>query len=130
MSARTDGGVLDPDAPEYGEGVEIQNLQSQAPMGGSPGAGAAGGGFAGVDLSGITPLGAPGDPSIPVTAGAAAGPGPGPGVLGLPLNPREEAKADARALDPAFVQVLLAASTRSGATPSFRRAVRDIVTNL
>lgn len=131
MSARTDGGVLDPDAPEYGEGVEMQNLSSQAAMAGGGGApGGAGGGFAGVDMSAITPLGAPGQMGLPVTAGADAGAGPGASALGLPMNPREEAKADARSLDPAFIQVLLAASTRSDSTPSFRRAVRGIVNNL
>lgn len=128
MSARTDGGVLDPNAPEYGEGVEIQNLQAEGASGmggGAPG----GGGFAGVDLSGVTPLGAPGQSGLPVTAGADVGAGPGPEALGLPMDPAAEERADVAALDPAFIQVLLAASTRSDATPSFRRAVRKIVMN-
>lgn len=128
MSARTDGGVLDPDSPEYGEGVEMQNLQMDAPMAGA-GGGPGGGGFAGLDASGIVPLNAPGQMGLPVTAGAASGPGPGPEALGLPMDPLDEEKADAAALDPALVQVLLAATTRSDATPSFRRAVRKIVLN-
>lgn len=129
MSARTDGGVLDPDAPEYGEGVEMGNLTSQAPMAGQGGAPAGGGGFAGLDTSGLVGLGAPGEMGLPVTAGADLGEGPGPGALGLPTTPIEERKADAQALDPAFVQTLLAAATRADATPSFRRAVRNIVLN-
>jgi hypothetical protein len=65
-----------------------------------------------------------------VTAGAAAGAGPGPEALGLPMDKTQESKADVRALDPAMVQALLAAASRPGATPSFKRRVREMTTYL
>lgn len=123
-SARTDGGVMDPDAPEYGEGVEIQNLTQAAPLTGQ------GGGVAapqGGQMPSFVGLGAPSQDSRPVTTGAAAGAGSGPEALGLPMSPGQERQADARALSPSMVQALLAAATRSDATPSFKRLVRQVV---
>lgn len=119
---------MDPGAAAYGEGVELADLQSQAPMAGA--AGAAPGGAPG--MAGPPPLGldAPSQIDLPVTSGAAAGPGDGPEALGLPQDPNEESKADVRSLDPAMVQALLAAASRPDATPSFKRRVREITTYL
>lgn len=128
MSARTDGGVMNPNAPAYGENLELQNLQSQAPVAGSAGAPASPGG-APVAAGGPTaiPLGAPSQDGRPVTAGAAAGAGPGLEALGIPTDPMSEKLADQKALDPGLVKALIAASMRGDATPSFRRMVRSVL---
>lgn len=124
LSARTDGGVMNPNSPSYGEGATLETLKAGAPL-------AAGGGGVsaparGADpLAALTPLGAPTtDPTTPVTAGAALGDGPGVSALGLPQTPDDEKRADAKALGPAL-QVLIAAAGREDATPSFRRLVRQ-----
>lgn len=124
-SARTDGGVMDPDAPGYGEGVELQNLQ-QAGAAAIAGAPPGGGGGGGDPLAGVVPLGAPPSMGVPVTAGAAAGEGPGPEALGLPTDRRSEDKADAAALDPALINAMFAKATDPSATPSFKRRVREL----
>jgi hypothetical protein len=129
MSARTDGGVMNPDAPAYGDNLELQNLTTQAPLAGAAGAPAPGGG-GGVDLSQVVGLGAPSQDQLPVTAGAAAGPGPGPEVLGLPMDPTQERRADARALSPALLNALAAEASRADATPSFKRRVREVLSSL
>ena len=129
MSARTDGGVLNPDAPAYGENLELQNLTTAAPLAGTPGATTPGGG-GGVDLSKVVGLGAPSQDQLPVTAGAAAGPGPGPEVLGLPMDPTQERRADARSLSPGLLNALTAEASRSDATPSFKRRVREILSSV
>lgn len=121
MSARTDGGVMNPNSPSYGEGADLESLASAAPMGAAPPGGSApqGGG-----APALPSFNSPGDPSVPITSGAALGAGPGVGALGLPQGEGEERRADARALGPAL-QVLIAATTRSDATQSFRRLVRE-----
>lgn len=127
LSARTDGGVMNPAEPEYGERQALENLTSAAPMAQSSGqAGPAG---APVDpLAGVPGLGEPtAMPGTPVTAGAAAGAGPGLEALGLPTNPVEEQRADARALPPGMVQAMIAAAGRADATPSYRRLVRQVL---
>ena len=126
LSARTDGGVMNPNSPSYGEGATLETLKAGAPMGpaqASPGGGGAPGG---VDLlSALTGFDAPSTrPGEPVTAGAAAGAGPGLEALGLPLTPEDERQADVKALGPAAINVLVAAAQGADATPSFRRLVR------
>lgn len=130
MSARTDGGVMDPNAPAYGENLELQNLTSQAPLAGAAGATPPGGGGGSVDLSKIVGLGAPSQDQLPVTAGAAAGAGPGPEVLGLPMDPTQERRADARSLSPGLLNALAAEASRPDATPSFKRRVREVLSSL
>lgn len=130
-SARTDGGVMNPNSPAYGEVADVQNLTAAAPLAGTPGAAAQGGAPAGVDLSAIVGLGAPSqDPGLPVTAGAAAGDGPGLEVLGLPQDPVAERRQDVKSISPAQLQVLLARASEPDATPSFKRLVRQVVANL
>jgi len=126
LSARTDGGVLNPGEPEYGERQALENLRSAAPVAGAGGGRVSAPAAAPVDpLASIVGLGAPStDPNTPVTAGANAGAGPDASVLGLPQSPGDEKRADARALGPA-VQVLIAASQQGDASPSFRRLVRE-----
>lgn len=124
LSARTDGGILNPGEPEYGERQALENLRSAATTagGGRVSAPAA----APVDpLASIVGLGAPSsDPTMPVTAGADAGDGPDSSILGLPQSSGDEKRADARALGPAM-QALIAASQQGDASPSFRRLVRE-----
>lgn len=127
-SARTDGGVMDPNAPAYGEGVELENLAAAASMGG--GGGAAGGGAPADPFAALVGLSAPRQTDLPVTAGAAAGAGPGPEALGLPRDPFEEKRADARSLDPAMVNTLVAAASNPDATPSFKRLVREVIASM
>ncbi len=127
LSARTDGGVMNPNSPSYGEGATLETLKAGAPMGAAPaGGGAAPGAGGGVDLlSALTGFDAPSTrPGEPVTAGAAAGAGPGLEALGLPLTPEDERQADVKALGPAAINVLVAAAQGADATPSFRRLVR------
>lgn len=128
-SARTDGGVLDPKAPAYGETVELENLKAAAPMAGAPGAPAASVG-PGIDTSRVVRLGEPSQTDVPVTAGAALGAGPGPEALGLPQDPTEEARADVRTLPPGLLNALVAAATSENATPSFKRRVREVLAHL
>lgn len=130
MSARTDGGVMDPNAPAYGENIELQNLQSAAPLAGTSGAAPTGGGGGAAPARPITPLGAPSADPRPVTYGAAAGPGAGPEALGLPMDPNAERRADARSLSPALLNALLAEASRADATPSFKRRVREVIVSL
>lgn len=130
-SARTDGGVMDSNAPAYGENLEIQNLKSAAPMAGTAGAPIAPQGQGGLDLSRIVGLSAPSQRADePVTAGAAAGAGPGPEALGLPTTKVQEDRADARSLPPGLVQALVAQASADNASPSFRRRVREVLVSL
>lgn len=130
LSARTDGGVMDPNSPSYGEVADVQSLQQAAPLAGPSGAAAQGGAPGGNPLAALMGLGAPGSGGLPVTAGASAGAGPGPEALGLPGDALSEDKADAQSLSPATINALLAEASRPTATPSFKRLVRSVVPNL
>lgn len=131
MSARTDGSVMNPNSPSYGEGAALEQMSAGAPLAGQPGAlsGAARMPQAPVDpLAGAMPFGAPTQaPGMPVTAGAPLGAGPGPRALGLAQTPTEQARADVAALPPGAVQALIAMSSRPEATPSFRQYVRAVL---
>jgi len=82
LSKRTDGqGVKYMSGGQYGEGQEMVELQSSAPMSKAPTAPRArSGGEAQASLTQqVTPLFAPTErPDEPITAGAPFGPGPGP----------------------------------------------------
>lgn len=131
MSARTDGGVMNPNSPSYGEGAALESISSSAPLAGASGASGSASGGGGADpMAGMVGLDAPTQaPGEPVTAGAALGAGPGPDVLGLPMDPAAEKRADARSLDPALMNALLAEATSERATPSFKRRVREVFAN-
>lgn len=124
MSARTDGGPLNPNAPAYGESSDLQNLKQAAPMAGPSGASAGGGSAMAGALAQIVGMGDPSQDNRPVTAGADAGAGPGSEALGLPTSPADEKRADVQKLDRGLLLALVSASQRPDATPSFRRLVR------
>ena len=92
MSQRTDGGpaaMYIPGMP-YGEGQEVYDVQTSAPMGSKATQPRMRGG-ANNAASGIVPLGAPTQrPDEPLTEGNPLGPGAGPEVL--PLTPSPGAK--------------------------------------
>ncbi len=72
----------------YGEGQEMNELQSSAPMSDTQGSPPPSGG--GAPLPPVTPLGAPTErPDEPVTAGAPVGEGPGLEALGVNQTPSE-----------------------------------------
>lgn len=93
-SQRTDGGpgkqpVREMTGGSYGEGKELADLQSAAPMSDTSGLPAPSGGmeFPGVDMSGITQLGADTErPYEPITSGADYGPGPGSATSWSPAD--------------------------------------------
>ena len=127
-SARTDGRPrqMDITGGSYGDAKAFREQQQGAPLApqpGSPGAAAP------VDPSAsLVGLGAPTQmPDTPITDGAAAGAGVGPEALGLraPDPSREEAKA----LGP-WLQLMIERADSDGATPAFRRYVRQLIRNL
>lgn len=129
-SARTDGGVMNPNSPSYGEGATLETLKAGAPMaaGGSPMGAAPAGGAPTSLLDGLTGLGAPTqNAGEPVTSGAARGAGAGVDALGLPQTGLDEKRADNETLGPAAMNALVAASQRADATPSFKRLVRAML---
>jgi hypothetical protein len=87
FSKRTDGGpgkqpVRPMTGGPYGEGQEMSELQSSAPMSDTQGQPAPSGG--GAPVPQVTPFGAPTErPDEPVTAGAPVGEGPGPEAMGM-----------------------------------------------
>lgn len=90
LSRRTDGqGARYIPGGEYGEGQEMMDLQTSAPMSRAPESAArprARGGRQVVseEMARPTPLFAPTErPEEPITAGAPFGPGPGPDALGV-----------------------------------------------
>src|SRR5690348_13826261 len=129
-SARTDRGPkqYDVTGQSYGDAQAFEQAQSASPL--SPPSGAPGGTApAGLDLSGLVGLGAPSSmPDVPVTDGAAAGAGLGPEALqnGPTVSPESE---EARALGK-WLPVMISASEEDGATPAFKRYVRELIRNL
>lgn len=128
MSKRTDGqGAKYIPGGEYGEGQEMMDLQTSAPMSKAEGAprvsakAARGGGMAAMGGANVTPLFAPTErPEEPITAGAPFGEGPGPAPgKALSDESAEEARMLARYL-PALENI---ANSPQG-TPTFRRFVR------
>lgn len=129
-SARTDRGPrqMDVTGGSYGSSKEFQQQQSGAPLSGAPGS-PSGPPAPPVDPSAsLVGLGAPSQmPGTPVTDGAAAGAGVGPEALGLraPDPTREEA----RALGP-WLSTMIERADDDGATPAFRKYVRELIRNL
>lgn len=122
LSQRTDmgalSGALNPNAPNYGEVGDLQQLASAVPGGtGAPGAP---GTQPGVDLSQVTPLGAPSTmPGQHVTDGTTIQPGSPPSAY-------DQDKADIRALDPGLVNAMIYQSSQPGASPTFQKYVREL----
>jgi hypothetical protein len=128
-SARTDRGPKQHDITggSYGSSQEFQQQQSAAPLSppaGSPGSTAP----SGLDPSALTGLSAPTTmPGIPVTDGAAEGAGVGPeAMFGKPVDPNTE---DARALGK-YLPVMVQVADSDGATPGFKKYVRQILASL
>src|SRR5690606_2963822 len=97
-SARTDGGVMNPNSPSYGKVADVQSLPHAAPLAGTAGAPV---GRAGAPAPpSFVGLGEPSQDQLPVSAGVPLGAGPGAEALGLPQDATEERGADARSLGP------------------------------
>lgn len=133
LSRRTDGQVqAEFTGGAYGEAQDMRAVQGGARMGAdgaaAAAAGAAGGSDLGALLAGLTGFdAASGAPDEPVTAGAAAGAGAGPESLGLPTDAVSERSADAKAIPEGQLRAMIRASQQPGATPSFKRYVRELV---
>lgn len=92
MSKRTDGKqpAMYMSGGPYGEGQDLMELQTSAPMAEAPSVprprmGRSGGGMATSNGRAVTPLFAPTErPEEPLTAGAPFGPGPGPAYTPKP----------------------------------------------
>jgi hypothetical protein len=126
LSQRTDGrqGARYMSGGEYGEGQELMELQTSAPMSEAPATPRASGRPAArgqAPEASVTPLFAPTErPDEPITAGAPFGPGPGASPMkGLSEESSEEARMLGRYL-PALESI---ANSPQG-TPTFRRFVR------
>jgi hypothetical protein len=111
----------------YGSSQEFAQQQSASPLAAKPGS-PGGTAPAGLDLSALTGLSAPTSmPEVPVTDGAAAGAGVGPeAMFGQPVRPDSE---EARALGK-NLQVMIQIADSDGATPAFKRYVREVIANL
>lgn len=125
LAKRTDGtpAIGSAGGEDYGEAQALKDLQRGTPTqsvsaGGNPGGGGGGGGMA---MPPPTPFDAPSTSATPVTDGAALGDGAGLEALGL------DPGAESRSLSPGMIQLMLAASQRRGASPSFRRMVRGAI---
>lgn len=130
-SRRTDGQpIRDLPNPDYGEGKEFRDLQRAAPLANAAKSAPR---VNQVNLdelfsqAGVMPFDAPSvDPTRPVTDGAAQGPGAGMEALGLPADPKELHRADAKQLRrylPAFIN----AASSDHSTPAFRAWVRQLI---
>ena len=129
MSRRTDGqGAMYISGGEYGEGQEMMDLQTSAPMSredrqpqtprprrGNP--------AMGMDSRAqVTPLFAPSEaPDEPITAGAPFGPGPGPASALQMSRPVNNLEVVAK-----YLPVLRQVATYDGAPDRFRALVRYI----
>lgn len=124
LSRRTDGqGARYMAGGEYGEGQEMMDLQTSAPMSDSQPRPRPRGGSRGVAMEAgtmPTPLFAPSDrPDEPITAGAPFGPGAGPAEgleMAKPVNNLEVVTK--------YLPVLRKVATYDGAPERFRALVR------
>lgn len=119
LSQRTDGGpaqgVKVAPGGEYGSRKEMEGIQSGAPMQG-------GGGNPMLNQGPPpVPIGAPGDASIPITAGADAGPGIGALAAGI----RDEAQVSDEQLRP-FLRSLEVVANLPGSNVETRQFVRKL----
>lgn len=129
-SQRTDGQqpVMTLPNAQYGEGQQFQQIQQGASVP-QTGALAPSQPATLADLiSGVTPLTAPsGQPSRPVTDGAAMGPGAGTSALNLPMqNPNTQ---DAQYLQK-YLPMLMKQANNPDSPPGYRSWVRNVVSNL
>ena len=124
MSRRTDGqGARYMSGGEYGEGQEMMDLQTSAPMSDSkmrprrsPGRAAS---ARRTGMSGVTPLFSPTErPDEPLTAGASFGPGPGPADEMLRPSPNN------RMIIEKYLPAMRDAAMMEGAPDRFRALVR------
>lgn len=128
-SARTDTGPkhYQVSGGSYGDAQQFQQQQSGAPL--APKPGAPGGTAPQPQMPQLTGLSEPTQmPHVPVTDGAAAGPGLGPeAIQSAPsVNPNaEEAQSLAK-----WLPTLIQQADADGATPGFKRYVRQIIQNL
>jgi hypothetical protein len=124
LSQRTDGqGARYMAGGEYGEGQEMMDLQTSAPMAQAPSPtprGRAPRAQAAPEGARPTPLFAPTErPDEPITAGAPFGPGPGPAEalqMSKPVNNLEVVRK--------YLPVLRQVATYDGAPDRFRALVR------
>jgi hypothetical protein len=126
MSRRTDGqGARYMAGGEYGEGQEMMDLQTSAPMSQASEGRAAtprarGGRQAAPEAARPTPLFAPTErPDEPITAGAPFGPGPGPAETLQMSKPVNNLEVVAK-----YLPVLQQVATYDGAPDRFRALVR------
>jgi hypothetical protein len=130
MSQRTDGGPASKQAvryisgmPNYGDGADLVDLQSSAPMASTPAPSPAPTSAINAaaqqnqsqvqPVQPIVPLTAPTQrPNEPVTAGAPVGPGPGPEILGT--MPTQVGGASAK-------QTIQALASHPDASPELKR---------
>jgi hypothetical protein len=123
LAKRTDGtpAIGSAGGEDYGEAQALKDLQRSAPTQSQSAGGGTPGGGASVPMPSPTPFDAEGDPNTPITSGVGVGAGVGPEALGL------DAKTETRNLPPGMVQLILAASQRSGASKAFRTMVRRAI---
>jgi hypothetical protein len=123
LAKRTDGtpAIGSAGGEDYGEAQALKDLQRDTPTQSVSAGGNPGGGGGGMAMPAPTPFDAPGSMDTPVTDGAALGDGAGLSALGL------DPKTESRNLSPGMIQLMLAASQRRDASPSFRKLVRRAI---
>lgn len=134
LSQRTDGGPAQKpryvSGMPYGEGKELMEMQTSAPMEAAPNVPSAGGARAGVNQAveqqPVVPLNAPSMLSdIPVTDGAALGPGAGPESLGLDAQNEVQNKAFANQIA-MYMPVLMQVASNPNISPETRDVIRRL----
>jgi hypothetical protein len=126
LSRRTDGqGAMYMAGGEYGEGQEMMDLQTSAPMSKTEAPAArpraSRGQAAAAEIARPTPLFAPTErPDEPITAGAPFGPGPGAAPQ---LSIAEESAQEAQMMR-RYLPALESIANSPEGTPTFRRFVR------
>lgn len=123
LAKRTDGtpAIGSAGGEDYGEAQALKDLQRQSPTQSVSAGGNPGGGGGGMAMPAPTPFDAPSTSDTPVTDGAALGDGAGLSALGL------DPKNESRNLSPGMINLMLAASQRRDASPSFRKLVRRAI---
>ena len=135
LSQRTDGGPGQAaryvPGMAYGEGKELMEMQTSAPMEAAPKTPSASGARAGVAQAvgqqPVVPLNAPTQmPHLPVTDGAPLGPGAGPESLGIGAVDQSEQDA-ARARIQSYRPVLNYLASRPDTSPETRMFIRQLM---
>lgn len=134
LSQRTDGGPGQAaryvSGLPYGEGKELMEMQTAAPMEAAPRTPSAAGARADVaqmaQQAPIVPLGAPSQmPDIPVTDGAAMGPGAGLESLGLSMQDEVQNKNFANQIA-MYMPVLMQVAANPNISPETRDVIRRL----